>query len=211
MNYIKCCGFCCADDIAVAVAYGASAIGFVCYEKSRRFVTTQTIAHLCRTIPQTVDKVAVVINPTPNAIDTLADTGINVLQLHGDEMPLLAEQIRQKYPHLTVSKALPADEQLLGNVARFQKTVDYFLIDTPTLQYGGSGVSFDWRCLQELANLDIRYLIAGGLDAQKIAFLQKQPLGQWGYDVSSTLETYGVKDQNKIKALLTMVRNKEQK
>lgn len=205
MSYIKCCGFRRVDDIAVAVDYGANAIGFVCYEKSKRFVNAKTIADLCATIPQTVDKVAVVVNPTPHTIDTLAHTSINVIQLHGDESPLLAEQIRQKYPHLTVSKALPADEQLLSNIAQFYNSVDYFLIDTPTLQYGGSGESFDWRCLQGLSDLGIRYLIAGGLDINKIAFLQTQPLGQSGYDVSSSLENNGVKDQTKIKALLNAV------
>lgn len=208
MSYIKCCGFCRADDIAVAVKYGADAIGFVCYDKSPRFVSPQAIAQLVAAADG-VDKVAVVVNPNIEQIDELAAAGVNVIQLHGDESPLFVQQIRKHHPKLTISKALAADALLLENMARFQSDVDYFLIDTPTPAYGGSGRSFDWRHLQDLPR-DSQFLIAGGLDADKIAFLQTQNLGEWGYDVSSSLESAGLKNKYKIKALLTAVRNKGQ-
>lgn len=209
MKYIKCCGFVRTDDILVAVQYGANAIGFVCYEKSPRFVSPKEIAKLV-VAADGIDKVAVVVNPTINKIDELSDAGVNVIQLHGDESPLFVRQIRKHHPKLTISKAVAADGRLLSNITRFQADVDYFLIDTPTPAYGGSGQSFDWRCLQDLPR-DSQFLIAGGLDADKIAFLQTQALGEWGYDVSSSLESAGVKNQDKIKALLTAVRKRSSK
>lgn len=209
MSYVKCCGFQRVEDVAVAVRYGADAVGFVHYEKSRRFVDVEAIARLCAAVPLEVAKVAVVVNPTLSVVEDLLGAGVSGVQLHGEESPELVKEIRACFPSLGLSKALAAKADMLSQVARFERYVDYFLIDTPTPDYGGSGRSFDWRCLQDLAGASVRYLIAGGLDAAKIAFLQTQALGQWGYDVSSALERDGVKDKMKIKALLESVRSME--
>ncbi|ASE34231.1 phosphoribosylanthranilate isomerase [Mammaliicoccus sciuri] len=203
--FIKCCGFQDKVTIETAVLNHVDAIGFITYPKSKRYVSVEEIKSLSKDIPQTIDIVAVVVNLTMVEIDELIrETSINTLQFHGDESVSFIQEVKEKYPHIKIYKALPANDQLLTNIEAFKNEVDLFLIDTPSKDYGGTGVSYDWSILNALNN--IPYLIAGGINIDKIKQIESLNFNHNGYDISSGIETNGQKDKEKIKALLTYVK-----
>src|SRR5699024_11647318 len=96
------------------------------------------------------------------------------------------------------------NDSLEDNIQLSKGQVDLFLIDTPSKDYGGTGKSYDWSILEHIE--DVPYLIAGGLDLEKIQQIEKRELSNIGYDISSGIETEGKKDNSKIKTLLTQDR-----
>ncbi|WP_426366136.1 phosphoribosylanthranilate isomerase [Mammaliicoccus lentus] len=203
--YIKCCGFKEKSDIETAVQYQADAIGFITFPKSKRYVTVEEISTLSKDIDDKVDKVAIVVNPTIKDIEALVEsTSINTIQFHGDETVDFIEKVKIKYPNIKIFKALPANDSLEDNIQLFKGQVDLFLIDTPSKDYGGTGKSYDWSILEHIE--DVPYLIAGGLDLEKIQQIEKRELSNIGYDISSGIETEGKKDNSKIKTLLTQLK-----
>lgn len=75
---------------------------------------------------------------------------------------------------------------------KYEKTVDLFIIDTPSQNYGGTGNTYDWNVLSNIRKS--RFLIAGGLDINHISKLKYLKLGQSGYDIASGIETDNIKD-----------------
>lgn len=203
--YIKCCGFKEKSDVETAVKHQTDAIGFITFPKSKRFVTVEEIGALSKDVDDKVDKVAIVVNPTIKDIEDLVEnTSINTIQFHGDETVDFIKNVKSKYPNLKIFKALPADEALEDNIQLFKDQVDLFLIDTPSKNYGGTGESYDWSILENIEG--VPYLIAGGLDLEKIQQIEKRELSNIGYDISSGIETEGKKDKSKIKTLLTQLK-----
>ncbi|PNZ36267.1 phosphoribosylanthranilate isomerase [Mammaliicoccus vitulinus] len=203
--FIKCCGFQDEATIETAVHNKVDAIGFITFPKSKRYVTIEDIGTLSERIPNYIDIVAVVVNLSFAEIERLVEqTSINTIQFHGDETIDFIKQIKGKYPHIKIYKALPANDSLFNNIKTFQDDVDLFLIDTPSKNYGGTGKSYDWSLLNEIK--DISYLIAGGINVDKIKQIEQLNLNNAGYDISSGIETNGQKDHNKIETLLTYVK-----
>lgn len=203
--YVKCCGFNEQSSIKTAINNHVDAIGFITYPKSKRYVDHHQIQYLCKDIPDEIDKVAVVVNPTMNEINHLMnETSINVIQFHGDESEAFIQTVNVRFPNLKMIKALPANENLSKQIEVFKDSVDFLIIDTPTKQYGGSGKSFDWELLREIKQTP--FLIAGGLNIEKIQQIEQLDLNHNGYDISSGIETNGVKDSKKIEELLTKLK-----
>ena len=87
----------------------------------------------------------------------------------------------------------------------YKDFVDLFIIDTPSTQYGGTGESFDWSLLNHI-DIEVPYLIAGGIDANKITQIEKMGLKHAGYDISSGIEIAGNKDKNKMITIVKLVK-----
>lgn len=203
--FIKCCGFQDKGSIATAVKNNVNAIGFITYPKSKRYVTVEEIEMLSKDIPDFIDIVAVVVNLSLQEIEKLVvNTSINTIQFHGDESLDFIKTVKAKYPQIKIYKALPANEELENKIKTFQNDVDLLLIDTPSQNYGGTGISYDWSLLNEIK--DTPYLIAGGINKEKIKQIESLNLNNAGYDISSGIETNGKKDSDKIEALLTYVK-----
>lgn len=203
--FIKCCGFQDKGSIETAVKNNVNAIGFITYPKSKRYVTVEEIEMLSKDIPDFIDIVAVVVNLSLHELEKiLQNTSINTIQFHGDETLDFIKTVKSKYPHIKIYKALPANEELDNKIKTFQNDVDLFLIDTPSQNYGGTGISYDWSLLNEIK--DTPFLIAGGINIEKIKQIELLNLNNSGYDISSGIETNGKKDADKIEALLTYVK-----
>ncbi len=86
MTWIKICGITNLDDALVAAEAGASAIGFVFYPKSPRYVTAQTAAAIAKNLPCSLEKVGVFVNSTIEEVrETVKLAGLTAVQLHGRE------------------------------------------------------------------------------------------------------------------------------
>lgn len=199
MTKVKICGITDIQSAQTAAAAGADFIGFV-FAPSKRKITPEKAAEIGKGIPSTTKKVGVFVNESVEHIKQIAETaGLDYIQLHGDETPDIVAAI--PYP---VIKAFSIEEVTADMIEEFACT--YYLIDSPGEAFrGGSGKTFDWTKLDQLGIDRDRCILAGGLSAGNI---QKaiQIACPAGVDVSSGVETAGIKDQHKIKAFIQQVK-----
>lgn len=196
--YIKYCGFTRQQDVQNAVDLNVNAIGFITYSKSSRYVSIDEIRELTHLIPNHIERVAVVVNPSFQFIEKLLkDTNINAIQFHGNEPQTLIQQVREAYPDINLIRALPANHHLLKKMKQYQHDVDRFIIDTLSTQLGGTGQTFDWQHLNQIKDID--YIVAGGLNEATIPRLLQEYPNIQGVDVASGIESQkGIKNQNKM-------------
>ncbi|MCL2079292.1 MAG: phosphoribosylanthranilate isomerase [Oscillospiraceae bacterium] len=224
MSKVKICGLCSAEDICAVNRALPDYIGFV-FAPSRRRVDIKTAAELKARIDARIKTVGVFVNETASLIESLYRSGvIDLAQLHGDEDEAYIAGLRertdgkqgradgrewmgksvrsggQKRPPLQIIKAVSVGDTM----PPLPKNADYLLFDTLSPNRGGTGVSFDWDLLKSCAGLP--YFLAGGLSAQNAAKAIKT-LSPYCVDVSSGVETDGVKDAAKIEAFVRLVRN----
>ncbi|MBM7642599.1 phosphoribosylanthranilate isomerase [Streptococcus loxodontisalivarius] len=192
MTKVKICGLSSPEAVAQAVKSGADYIGFV-LAPSKRQVTLEQARELAQAIPAGVQKVGVFVSPSLAELEeAIASIPLDVVQVHGDFDDKLFEELR--VPSI---RAL----QVTSDATVLDSAADFLLFDAPV---AGSGQTFDWNLL---ADKDIKkpYFIAGGLTADNVAEAQAifQP---YAVDVSSGVETDGVKDLNKIARFIESVK-----
>jgi phosphoribosylanthranilate isomerase len=192
---VKICGITNLDDALTAVDLGADALGFVFFRDSPRHVSCDNAASIIRKLPPFVTTVGVFVNERPEQIEKIVSlTGIDIIQLHGDEPPSLCTLSRRIIKAIRV-KSLESLDPLID----YQGRVCSFLLDTYTPDVlGGSGRVFNW----EIASYAKRFgsiILAGGLTPDNVAEAVRQVI-PYGVDVSSGVESRkGKKDHNKLK------------
>ena len=140
---VKICGITNQEDAEAAVAAGADALGFILFEKSKRFIPIDDAIRIVEMLPPFVQTVAV----TVNAVKEFTNLGwrkqlknFGVAQLHGDESP---QHVKAVSKYLPVIKVLPAD--LAQTISPGHYDVTAFMLDTPSAERGGTGRVFDWN------------------------------------------------------------------
>ena len=94
--FVKVCGITRPDDAAVAVECGASAIGFIFWPKSRRWIEPEAARAIARTLPPFVTPVGVFVDESAEHVNRVAAlVGLGAVQLHGDEAPEVLSQIER--------------------------------------------------------------------------------------------------------------------
>ena len=98
MTWVKICGITNLEDALVAVEAGADAVGFVFYEKSPRNIEPERVRQIVSQLPESIEKVGVVVNQTEDRICAIADVaGLTAVQMHGDdEDPHVADLVAQQ-------------------------------------------------------------------------------------------------------------------
>lgn len=202
----KICGLSSSDAVDCAVEAGAAMVGFVFFPPSPRSISIEQAKALTARVPDGVKKVALTVNADDDLLaDIVANTGVDVLQLHGHEQPERVFEVRHTHG-LPVIKALPVEDQVDLMVARgYDAVVDYFLFDAKppkdATRPGGNAVAFDWTLLKGFS-LAKPWLLAGGLTPENVAEAV-QISGASHVDVSSGVEMApGIKDLDKIRAFL---------
>lgn len=196
----KICGITTIEAGLKAAESGADFIGFV-FAKSKRQVTKQQARVIAEKLPVNVKKVGVFVNEDLATIQDIAKTvELDYVQLHGDESADFCKSVG--YP---IIKAFQIREQAdVDELANYK--CDYFLLDSPAGKYrGGNGETFNWSLVKDLADLEGKVLLAGGLHAGNVAEAIKE-VKPAGIDVSSGVETNGIKDNDKIKAFIHEVK-----
>jgi phosphoribosylanthranilate isomerase len=178
---VKICGITRRDDAELAVEAGASAIGFIFYKPSPRYVTPEKVRELGDGL--NIWKVGVFVDEKPASIEAI--------------MRAARLDIAQVYGGATVAgrfwKAVRVDGQLPP-----QEEAEALFLDS-----SGNGISFDWKLARGAAE---KVIIAGGLDASNVAEAIRiaQP---WGVDASSRLESApGIKDHQKVRRFIQAAR-----
>ena len=217
---VKICGLRTAEAAWVAASAGADYLSFIFVEGVRRqlkAVEGQAIIRSYRTRGDRRDRrrgrgplvVGNFRNQDADWVNHVArQMDIDCVQLTGDEDDAYARSI-----HRPVLRQIPIRPETtraeLSDLVQAQldagRTVvlDHYDAKVP----GGGGVSFDWSVAEGVANRE-GVLLAGGLTPENVGDAIRQ-LRPWGVDVSSGVETDGVKDHDKIVAFIEAVRAAE--
>ncbi len=192
---VKICGLTRVEDVQIACALGADAIGLVFYPPSPRAVTIEQAQQALLNVPPFVTVTALFVDPSVEAVQAVLQAlpSVSLLQFHGDESPEFCRSFGRAY-----IKAIPMrdDVDLQQEANRFSDALG-LLVDTykPNVP-GGSGESFDWHRVPH--NLTKPIILAGGLTADNVnaAIAQVKP---FAVDVSGGVEaTKGIKDAQKM-------------
>ncbi|WP_313135220.1 phosphoribosylanthranilate isomerase [Paracoccus jeotgali] len=173
MAQVKICGLSQPEHVDAAIQAGAGFLGFVFFPKSPRNVSAETAAALAADVPPGIARVGLFVNPDDALLDrVLGLVPLDILQLHGAEMPERVSQIRAR-TGLPVMKAVgvstPADLDALWD---YGLVADMLLVDAKpppdAVLPGGNGLSFDWRLLVGRKWLK-PWVLAGGLNPENVA------------------------------------------
>jgi len=191
----KICGITNLDDANVAVENGASAIGFIFYEKSPRTISINNAKSISKHLPKTIARVGVFVNHEKDLIRlAISEVPLDMIQLHSDETPDFCNQF-----DVAILKALRIKNEASLSVMD-QYDVAVFLLDTfSNDQYGGTGETFDWSVLNRKFKTPI--ILSGGLNSENILDAI-DAVNPSAVDVNSGVESSpGKKDFNKLKLL----------
>lgn len=202
MTQIKICGLTTIRDIEAVNRWNPDYIGFV-FAKSRRKVTLEQANSLKERLNPDISAVGVFVNEKIKTIVDLVNAGtIHMVQLHGDETQKYIKELKT-YMNCPIIKAISV--QSSEDIIRSEElTSEYLLLDSyQKEQYGGNGITFDHSLIPDLKK---PYFLAGGLNINNIsnAIKSNQP---YGVDISSGVETNGIKDESKIKEIIELIRS----
>ena len=199
--FIKVCGITRLTDALHAVQHGATALGFVFWPHSPRYVTPQRAGDIIAELPPATTAVGIFVNePVDGIRAVVARTGISAVQLHGEEPPVYADALG--WPIL---RAVTVEEA--GDACEAWPEGTTFLLDAiDPVRRGGTGETVDWSRAAALARTS-RVVLAGGLTplnvAEAIAVVRP-----YGVDVSSGVEeSPGVKNFDKVARFLANARH----
>ena len=175
-------------------------MGFIFYARSPRFVNVKELKDPIKNIDKSIAKVGVFVNhPVAELIETCRELHLDYAQLHGDESPAYVSVI--KSAGIGTIKVFRIDAGFdWKQLQAYSDNADFFLFDTLTVEYGGSGKKFDWKILENY-NGDKPFFLSGGIAAKNLPEIKELRLPNlWGVDINSRMETVpAMKDANRIR------------
>ena len=210
---IKFCGLFRECDIDYANALKPDFVGFIFVEHSKRFVDFTLAKHLKSRLDSAIKAVGVFVDsPVERVCEALSGGIIDAVQLHGSEdsayisalREMSAKYLTQNLPIIKAIKVHNAHSLLESQ----NLNADFILLDSPN---AGSGKAFDWNALsQNLQSQDFarefqtRFFLAGGINVENIQ--SAITLKPFCIDISSGIESNGVKDFAKMQTIINAVR-----
>lgn len=180
---------------------GAHALGFILFEKSKRFVKPGKVEEIIKKLSPFTLKVGVFVNEKSETINKISKKlKLNMIQLHGDENPELVNKIE-----LPVIKSFRINDEFDFSILKnFPDTL--ILLDAFSKNgYGGTGKKFNWDLIPQ--NIKNEIILSGGISSENIkeAFEKINPAA---VDLSSSLEKApGKKDEIEVKRFFKIFKN----
>lgn len=203
---IKICGMKHPENIQNIAALHPDMMGFIFYPKSPRFAEPLGIATL-DALSKSIKKIGVFVNEDLENILTIATKyNLDGVQLHGTELESMCKELYKS--GFIVIKAFPIAEAYNFKVTKkYEGTCNYFLFDTKTDAYGGSGLKFNWGMLDEYVG-ETPFLLSGGIaadDAEAILKIEHPKFA--GIDLNSKFEVSpGLKNVELLTGFLEEIR-----
>ena len=200
---VKICGITNLEDAQAAVNFGASALGFLFYNQSPRYIQPETAHQITADLKGQVSFVGVFVDQTLDYIHTVADqVGLNFVQLHGNESSKYCHQVQ-----LPIIKVFRVSSEFDAEIIK-NYDVHAFLFDTHKKnKLGGTGEAFNWHVIDGLKT-NTPIILSGGLSIDNIHNGINTVLPS-AVDVNSSVESKpGVKDNTKMKALFDILKHR---
>lgn len=204
MTKIKICGMRRADDILYVNTYRPDYAGFILSEGFKRTVDMDTFCELESRLDKDIKRVGVFVNePIENILKNYADK-LDVIQLHGDENEEYINKLRENCG-CEIWKAVrvkcPEDIEKADALPVHKLLIDSFSAD----RCGGTGKRVDLDVFSQV-KISKPFFLAGGLNKDNVCEAMER-VKPYGVDFSSSVETDGFKDENKIKRIVGTIRN----
>ncbi|NGP76236.1 phosphoribosylanthranilate isomerase [Balneolaceae bacterium YR4-1] len=203
---VKICGLTSLEDARFVSGALAHYLGFIFYEESPRYITHAEAGAIINWI-EGPECVGVFVNqPLDDVNMIIRQTGIDLVQLHGNESPEYTAMVEK--PVIKVIHVEPSTdaEELKAAVEPYLSHVEYLMFDTKLGdQWGGTGKTFDWSLVDEVSG-GKPFFLSGGINEHNIrkACKEVQP---YAVDLSSSLESEpGVKDFDKVETFMEEMR-----
>jgi phosphoribosylanthranilate isomerase len=187
---IKVCGICNEENGMEVCQLPVDMIGFNFYSKSVRFLSLDSSIAFGN-FPKI--KVGIFVDEDPALIGDICQwASLDYVQLHGNETPAMVRRTAALRP---VIQAMPATEKTLKEDWKKYTDCSYFLFDTPTRGFGGSGKKYNWSMLEHYQG-DIPFLLSGGIGPEDYESIRQIAHPSFaGIDLNSRFEIFaGVKD-----------------
>ncbi|MCM3003912.1 phosphoribosylanthranilate isomerase [Priestia koreensis] len=201
MRTVKYCGIRTLEDYEMVSESLGSYVGFIFYEKSKRFVTPEAVKGWG---PKAKRHVGVFVNASDEWIDhCITHASLDVVQLHGTESLSDIQRIKNRY-EVEVWKAIPHGEDTISLIHTYAPHVGALLLDSKVDNaFGGTGKTFDWSFLPKYMEVMETYetplFVAGGITVDNIhSLLTYDP---FGIDLSSGIEEDGKKSKQKLQEI----------
>jgi phosphoribosylanthranilate isomerase len=202
---VKICGITRLEDAMAAIEAGADALGFNFFKGSPRCVFPETVKDIISKLPPFITTVGVFVNETAETINEILDiTGIDAIQLHGDESPDFCTLWSKVIKAFRVR-----DLTDLEPLKRYRATA--FLLDTYSKDsYGGTGQIFNWDIAREAKRFG-PIILAGGLTPGNVEDAVRI-VRPYAVDVCSGIEKEkGIKDAERMKLFIERAKTALQK
>jgi phosphoribosylanthranilate isomerase len=185
---IKVCGMRDILNIVEVAEFKPDCLGFVFYERSPRYAggLNHTVI---KALSSSTQSVGVFVNTkTEHVVETAEHYNFDILQLHGDETPEYCEELKSKYKCKMIKAFGIKSGEDFSRTSGYSDVCDYFLFDTKTELYGGSGDKFDHRLLANYRG-KTPFFLSGGITLQDAETIRKN-LHQSciGIDINSGFE-----------------------
>lgn len=200
---LKICGLKHPDNILEVAQLLPDYMGFIFYEKSPRYCNA-----ILPEVPKSIQKVGVFVQASISEIITkVKNYNLDLVQLHGGEsvsfcQELLATLHLEKLEKVQLIKVFSVENELdTKHIATFETCCDFFLFDTKSPSYGGTGNAFDWSILQHYSSAK-PYFLSGGISLENLTVIKQLNHSPYALDVNSKFEDVpGVKNSTQLKKL----------
>ena len=207
-SQVKICGITMLDDAEYAIDAGANYLGFIFYERSKRYISYNNSYKIINLVKNKIATVAVTVDPSDEDIFEINELNVSHIQLHGSES--LDRVIKIKT--LTNCKIIKAfgleNKSDLKETIKYESMIDAYLFDAkPSVNDvpGGNAKRFDWKLLNEFS-LNSNYFLSGGLNIDNIETALKSVKTNF-FDLSSGVESSpGIKDKHKITQFINTIK-----
>jgi phosphoribosylanthranilate isomerase len=209
---IKVCGMTLPEQVNALDEMGVDFAGFIFYPRSPRYMALKISAEKMKRIGGRIAKVGVFVNAEyEDLMRTVEDYRLDMVQLHGDEIPRYCEKVSN---YVTVVKAFRVadDDPIDWTIKPFHESCDMFMFDTLGAGYGGTGKKFNWDLLKQRP-VDKLFFLSGGLepgDENRLKEFAREEVAKkmFSIDINSRFEvSAGVKDIKKVREFVEKIKS----
>jgi phosphoribosylanthranilate isomerase len=207
---IKICGMRDSANIRQVAALKPDLMGFIFYPKSKRYVGEDFDLKLVYSLMPEILTVGVFVNLETEALLAIAKKyRFDYVQLHGNESPGYCKEVREE--GIKVLKAFGIHDNFdWSTLLPYQKVCDYFLFDTSSKDFGGSGQKFNWNILGQYT-IQKPFFLSGGISPEDISNIKNIANPNLkGIDINSKFEIEpGLKNIELIKVFIEKIRTND--
>lgn len=204
LTRIKICGIRRIEDSLYLNEFKPDYAGFILSKPFWRYIDLNTLSKINDVLSKQIKRVGVFVNENSDYILKYASL-LDIIQLHGEETQDLIDKLRER-TNCEIWKAVRVKSSYDLNEAD-KLSVDKLLIDSYTENtYGGSGKIANWELIKK-TKINKPFFLAGGISAEN-CLNAIETVKPFGLDISSSVETDKFKDRNKIKEIISLIRNR---
>jgi phosphoribosylanthranilate isomerase len=202
MTKVKVCGITNLADAEKALEFGADALGFNFYPPSPRCIAPEEARAVLQRLPEGSCNIAVFVNEPKEKVREIIAQGelangrqpYSALQFHGEE----SQEYCRGWSMQVIKAFRVREKKSLEGMEQFP--ADFYLLDSWSPGYGGSGAPFSWEWLEGLKTEKL--ILSGGLSIENVVEAIRR-IHPYGVDVCSSVEARpGIKDHAKLKEFI---------